>query len=368
VDSSKVIFVLTHYPLHNYNDRATTAADQVIDVLNEASSSGKKIVLLWGHNHTDRDINYNRVFKPGDIIQYNTAGDTKSILFYYTAAGCMADSEYSQGSAFVTGKGLIVTIDNNNRLNYNYYDKEGKKTFGYTEQAYGQDDETDSNSGIAPNTEPYKTDPGQPTPIPEEPTPAEAAAATVYNSYPVINMDKIKTTVSLKNSTMKIDIGTINADNCLVEYKKSDATGWKSAWTGKTGKVTLPNIKENKLYKFRFTTFRYRSKSWRKGKTSSISYRWIKKTSGLKCSSKKKKLTVAWTALKDASGYEIQYATDKDFTKNLKKTTVSGGKKKSKVIKGLKKGKTYYVRIRAYKKKSKKYMGVFTAGKKIKVK
>mgnify|MGYP003282290931 CR=1 FL=1 len=48
------------------------------------------------------------------------------------------------------------------------------------------------------------------------------------------------------------------------------------------------------------------------------------------------------------SGYQIVCATDKKFTKNVVKTTVSG-KSLSKTVTGLKKGKTYYVKVRAYK-------------------
>ena len=48
------------------------------------------------------------------------------------------------------------------------------------------------------------------------------------------------------------------------------------------------------------------------------------------------------------SGYQIVCATDKKFTKNVVKTTVSG-KNLTKTVTGLKKGKTYYVKLRAYK-------------------
>lgn len=49
------------------------------------------------------------------------------------------------------------------------------------------------------------------------------------------------------------------------------------------------------------------------------------------------------------SGYQIVVATDKKFTKNVKKVTASGSKAVSKTVTGLKSGKTYYVKLRAYK-------------------
>ncbi|MBO4394783.1 MAG: hypothetical protein J5819_00365 [Eubacterium sp.] len=60
-----------------------------------------------------------------------------------------------------------------------------------------------------------------------------------------------------------------------------------------------------------------------------------------------KKMTVAITAVTGADGYEIQYSTSKSFSgKSTKIVRTSSLKKK---IKSLKKSKTYYVRVRAYK-------------------
>ena len=48
------------------------------------------------------------------------------------------------------------------------------------------------------------------------------------------------------------------------------------------------------------------------------------------------------------SGYQIVLATNKKFS-NATKVTVSGTKNVSKTVSGLKTGKTYYVKVRAYK-------------------
>lgn len=68
----------------------------------------------------------------------------------------------------------------------------------------------------------------------------------------------------------------------------------------------------------------------------------------------KKKITVKWKKvskknLKKISKIQIQYSTSKNFSKNVK-TKYASAKKTSYKIKSLKKGKRYYVRIRAYKK------------------
>ena len=49
------------------------------------------------------------------------------------------------------------------------------------------------------------------------------------------------------------------------------------------------------------------------------------------------------------TGYQIQFATSKTFTKNKKSVTVKGYKKAYRNVKKLKGGKKYYIRIRTYK-------------------
>ena len=64
-------------------------------------------------------------------------------------------------------------------------------------------------------------------------------------------------------------------------------------------------------------------------------------------SGRKAKVTVQ--KVEGAAGYQIVYSTDKQFKKNVKKVTISGT---SKTLGKLAKGKTYYVKVRAYKKDS----------------
>ena len=72
----------------------------------------------------------------------------------------------------------------------------------------------------------------------------------------------------------------------------------------------------------------------------------------LKLKAGKKKLTVTWKKVSGASGYQIQYGTKKDFSKVTKKTVKKGTVKAT--LEGLKAKKTYYVRVRAYRKVNKK--------------
>ena len=65
-------------------------------------------------------------------------------------------------------------------------------------------------------------------------------------------------------------------------------------------------------------------------------------------SKKKRTLKANWYKKSGISGYQIQVATNKKFTKNVKTVTASAGKA-SATIKKLKSKKRYYVRIRTYR-------------------
>ena len=68
------------------------------------------------------------------------------------------------------------------------------------------------------------------------------------------------------------------------------------------------------------------------------------------------------------SGYQVVLATNSGFTKNVKKVTVSGRSTVSKKVTGLSKGKTYYVRVRAYKTvNGVKVYGAYSGVKKVKL-
>ncbi len=96
-----------------------------------------------------------------------------------------------------------------------------------------------------------------------------------------------------------------------------------------------------------------------------------KKTTIKKVTSPKtKQLKVTYKKNANATGYQITYSTSKKFTKKTtKNTTVKSAATLNKTIKKLKKGKTYYVKVRAYKTVgSTKYYGAYSAVKKVKVK
>jgi|GEM_PF-2918542 len=91
-----------------------------------------------------------------------------------------------------------------------------------------------------------------------------------------------------------------------------------------------------------------------------------KQVTGLKLTKAKKSFTAKWSKATGASGYQVAYTTDKNFKKNIKTTTTTSLKKTvSKLMK-----KTYYVKVRAYKKASDgtKVYGSYSVKKSIKTK
>lgn len=92
--------------------------------------------------------------------------------------------------------------------------------------------------------------------------------------------------------------------------------------------------------------------------TKQVKWQWCKNTAGKKISLKFNKVS--------ASGYEIQYSTNKKFKNKQTVRTITNNT----TIKNLKKGKTYYVRVRAYRYDSegKKVYGQWSQLKKVKIK
>lgn len=85
-------------------------------------------------------------------------------------------------------------------------------------------------------------------------------------------------------------------------------------------------------------------------------------------SKKAGQVTITWKKDTKATGYQISYSTSKKF-KKAKTVLVKNKKTTSKTITKLSKGKTYYVRVHAYKTvNGKKLYGAYSTVKKVKIK
>lgn len=154
----------------------------------------------------------------------------------------------------------------------------------------------------------------------------------------------------LSKSSLKVAQGAKIGKLPTVQRKGYDFKGWytkKSKGTRVTKKTV---IKKNQ------TLYAQWSKVKKPGSTKITS---LKKKSGV--------MTVTYKRVKGAGGYEISYSTSKKFVKNSTKKTSEKSLKKN--IRNLKKGKTYYVRVRAYKTDSAKtkIYGTYSKVKQIKM-
>ena len=280
---------------------------------------------------------------------------------------------------------------------------------------------------VAPTAKPTVAPTAKPTAAPTaKPTAKPTAAPTVKpTATPKVDISKCKVTVkdqtytgkALKPAvTVKYGSATLKQDtDYTVTYKNNVKPGkatvtvtGKGSYTG-SAKVTFRILVP--LSKCRFTvksqtytgkalqpavTVKYGSKVLKKGTDYTVSYKnnkavgvatvTVKGKGGYtgtkkltfkilpravaisKLTAGKQRLTVKWARRAEATGYELQYALKRSFAgartvKIKKNATVSA------TIKKLKKGKTYYVRLRSYKTVGKKtYYSAWSKGKGMKVK
>ena len=198
------------------------------------------------------------------------------------------------------------------------------------------------------------------------PTDAEADSAPVNKE--IKQPANIVTVCNTNKKLMNISFDRIaGAQNYRIAYRKQGAKKWTYRWTGGRPYYVIKKLKKNGLYEFKFAAYKKVNGQWQRGDWSKTSYRYFYKTVAKKVKAGKKSATISWKKDKNASYYVVFYSTRKDML-GEKKIKVSKNKT-SYTIKNLKKGKKYYVRVRAYKTKAKKnYAGQVSATKKVKVK
>lgn len=129
------------------------------------------------------------------------------------------------------------------------------------------------------------------------------------------------------------------SSNCKITYKSSNT----KVATVKNGKVTLKKCGKATI------TLTTGGGNYKK-QTKKVTITVVPKQASVKKVTSKKaaQLTVSWKKQTEASGYVVEYTTDKNFKKGVKKVTISKNKTTGTTIKKLKKGKKYYVRVKPY--------------------
>ena len=153
-------------------------------------------------------------------------------------------------------------------------------------------------------------------------------------------------------------------------YRKSGKGAWKKVGTvkGASGvSYTDKTVKSKNGTTYVYTVKAYKGKATSSYNKTGLKIVRLTAPSISKLTNKKtKKLTVAWKKNAKASGYQIQYSVNAKF-KNAEQKKVTSAGKTSLTLGGLKK-KTYYVRLRSYKKSGKKtYYSAWSSAKKIKI-
>ena len=175
----------------------------------------------------------------------------------------------------------------------------------------------------------------------------------------------------LKNTTSGVQVrwGTVpHATGYRVYRKKSGETGWTRVQTitsGKTASWIDPNVSNGTQYAYtvRSVYGQHLSPSCpQKSKYRLTAPRMLTpKNSG------KGRITVSWKVNSKASGYQVCYAGNSSF-RDSHTVTVSGRNTLSKVLTGLRKGRTYYLKVRTYKIVSgEKYYSAWSSAKSVKV-
>jgi hypothetical protein len=181
----------------------------------------------------------------------------------------------------------------------------------------------------------------------------------------VINPAKVTGLKVSSNTTKSVKL-TWTAQKNITGYKVYQYNSSKKTWsvvkTVKTNSVTVGNLKAGTDYQFKVCSY----KSSYVG-SYSATVKTATKPATVKITSltaSKKTLTAKWNKV-SATGYEVCYSTSSKFTKSTTKTvTIKSAATVSKKITSLKAGKTYYVKVRAYKTVgSKTYYGEYSTVK-----
>ena len=217
-----------------------------------------------------------------------------------------------------------------------------------------------------PATQAPITQPATQAPITQPATQAPTAAPVTEPKEeplpsPDINAPKKvvvnKITVGSSGNTIIVDFDAVkSATDYQVAYKLQSASKWKFDKTCGMTKYTIKNLKKDNAYDVKVRALNEKAGKWSAAKRAFTSV--MKKP---KCKGVKGGIKVSWTKKDKASGYQIWCSGKKNMSDKKSFTVV---KSTHYTIKGLKKGKKYYIQIRSYRAvKSAKYLGRFTKAK-----
>lgn len=179
------------------------------------------------------------------------------------------------------------------------------------------------------------------------------------------------TTLTLVNMTTGIKLTWSNVTGATgYRIYREDTSGKTLIKTISGGSTltytdTTPNTNGSK---YRFYVYATAGTGMSPLSKSRATYRLAKPAVSSVTNSAASKMTVKWGKNSTATGYTIQYSLSSSFASGNKTVTITGASTVSRVIVGLTKGKTYYVRIRTYKTVDDvKYWSTWSATKSVKI-
>ena len=141
VDSDVPVFVLAHFPLHDFNGHSTSGGDGHGGTsglhdgkraynsyrMAEVMSDYPNVFFLWGHNHSSSTKYYDKIYNndsPNGLPTTDMGDYVEDSEFTYAAAGCM------KGQSGISGYGLVVEIIENDNdtttVTLEHYGLDGK--------------------------------------------------------------------------------------------------------------------------------------------------------------------------------------------------------------------------------------------------
>lgn len=152
----------------------------------------------------------------------------------------------------------------------------------------------------------------------------------------------VNLTTVTKSKKQSLTLKVSQTGNAKLSFSSNN----KSVKVDKNGKVTIAKNFAGKVT----ITIRAASTGTYKAVTKKITLKVNPAAVKIsKAVSRKQKLVVKWKKNTKATGYQLQYALDKNFKKSLKTVSIKKNKTVTYQSPKLKKGKTYYIRIRTCK-------------------
>ncbi|MCD8148252.1 MAG: leucine-rich repeat protein [Clostridiales bacterium] len=181
-----------------------------------------------------------------------------------------------------------------------------------------------------------------------------------------------KTTISSLTNTSKgitVKWSKVTGASGYIIYRKTGSGSYtrvKKITSGSTVSYSDTGAKTNGT-KYQYKVYAYYGSTKSAASAVKTKYYVTRPTISSLKNSSSKKMTVKWGKNSKATGYQIQYSTSSNFS-SYKTVTVKNYKTVSKTISKLKKGKKYYVRVRAYKTVSgTKYYSAWSSKKSVKI-